>query len=423
MLENIKLAFQGIWAHKMRSFLTMLGVIIGIASIMTIVSTIKGTNEQTRQNLIGSGNNALELVYTVEGGDPSAQTGVQAPISFPKDLMESIEDLSVIKSCAPYYSMQTQSYGESVYYGNTNLQGYLIGTTNDYLSVFGYQVQRGRAFVERDFKNHQKVALIDEAAASALFGIQDPVGKVLEIYGEPFEVVGVLQETAKRELKFNSAEEYMEYLQNVGYQDYGYSGKVLIPQVTWPIVAQYDATPNLAISARSTDDMVAAGRQSLNLLNEEFGLSEGAQYTCDKIKAISDSLNLTKNTTQTQLLWVACISLLVGGIGVMNIMLVSVTERTREIGLKKAIGAKKARILGQFLTEAAVLTCLGGLLGVVTGIVLARVVSSFSGAPVAISVPYSAAAVLLSILIGVVSGLVPAMKAANLNPIDALQQE
>ena len=156
MFENIKLAFQGIWAHKMRSFLTMLGVIIGIASIMTIVSTIKGTNEQTRQNLIGSGNNALELVYTVEGGDPSAQTGVQAPISFPKDLMESIEDLSVIKSCAPYYSMQTQSYGESVYYGNTNLQGYLIGTTNDYLSVFGYQVQRGRAFVDRDFDNHQK---------------------------------------------------------------------------------------------------------------------------------------------------------------------------------------------------------------------------------------------------------------------------
>ena len=252
MLENIKLAFQGIWAHKMRSFLTMLGVIIGIASIMTIVSSIKGTNEQTRQNLIGSGNNALELVYTVEGGDPSAQTGVQAPISFPKDLMESIEDLSVIKSCAPYYSMQTQSYGESVYYGNTNLQGYLIGTTNDYLSVFGYQVQRGRAFVDRDFDNHQKVALIDESAASALFGIKDPVGKVLEIYGEPFEVVGVLQETAKRELKFNSAEEYMEYLQNVGYQDYGYSGKVLIPQVTWPIVAQYDATPNLAISARST---------------------------------------------------------------------------------------------------------------------------------------------------------------------------
>ena len=418
MLENVRLAFQGIWSHKLRSALTMLGIIIGIASIITIVSTIKGTNEQTRQNLIGSGNNALELVYTAD-----YESTVQGPTGFSADLLDSVRELSAVESCAAYYSRQTEAWGESVYYGNTNLQGKLIGTTNDYLAVFGYQVQRGRAFVDRDCREFHKVALVDEDAASVLFGIENPVGKVLEIYGEPFEVVGLLQETTKTQLKFNSAKEYEEYLMNVGYQDYSTSGRVIIPDVDWPIVAQYDATPNLAISATSTDSMVTAGRQTLNLLNETFGLTEGAQYACDKIKTISDSLNLTKNTTQTQLLWVACISLLVRGIGVMNIMLVSVTERTREIGLKKALGAKKSRILWQFLTEAAVLTCLGGLLGVAAGIALAQVVSMLSGAPVAISVPYSAAAVLLSIVIGIISGLVPAMKAAKLNPIEALQQE
>ena len=177
------------------------------------------------------------------------------------------------------------------------------------------------------------------------------------------------------------------------------------------------------ISARSTDDMVAAGRQSLNLLNEEFGLSEGAQYTCDKIKAISDSLNLTKNTTQTQLLWVACISLLVGGIGVMNIMLVSVTERTREIGLRMSIGAKGIDILSQFLIESILISVTGGLIGVIFGVGSAIIVNQVAHFPIFIQ-PWS---VLLSFVVctatGIFFGWYPAKKAAQLDPIEAIRYE
>ena len=169
--------------------------------------------------------------------------------------------------------------------------------------------------------------------------------------------------------------------------------------------------------------MTDAGRLGAEILNAQIFESTNIRYQAEDLLKQAEELQNLSNATNSQLIWIASISLLVGGIGVMNIMLVSVTERTREIGLKKAIGAKKSRILWQFLTEAAVLTSLGGILGVGAGIALAQIISGITSAPVAISVPFILIAVVFSMGIGIIFGLIPSFKAANLNPIDALRHE
>ncbi len=216
----------------------------------------------------------------------------------------------------------------------------------------------------------------------------------------------------------NSQEDYYMYVQNQ-------SGKVFLPSSVWPILYRYDEPQMVVARAASTDDMTAAGKKTADLLNANAGIDTNNEEDTIRYKG-QDLLQRAKElqelsaSTNQQLIWIASISLLVGGIGVMNIMLVSVTERTREIGLKKAIGARKRKILAQFLTEAAVLTSLGGLLGAAGGIGLA---SRVSESPVSISVPAMVFSVVFSMLIGILFGLLPSVKAANLNPIEALRYE
>ena len=203
------------------------------------------------------------------------------------------------------------------------------------------------------------------------------------------------------------------------------NGVVFVPDTTWPLVAQFDEPQKVALKAASTDDMTNAGKKTADLLtatlqaDSSMNLSYRSQDLLEQAKRLQD---LSSSTNQ-QLIWIASISLLVGGIGVMNIMLVSVTERTQEIGLKKAIGARKGKILAQFLTEAAVLTSFGGLIGVAVGIALAEIIAKVSETPVAISAPAAVGAVLFSMVIGILFGMLPSYKAANLDPIEALRHE
>lgn len=200
----------------------------------------------------------------------------------------------------------------------------------------------------------------------------------------------------------------------------------MIPNASWPIAFKFDEPENAVIKADSTDSMSTVGNAAAEVLNEAVDNTYNQtelKYAADDIMQKVKDLQKLSESTNNQLIWIASISLLVGGIGVMNIMLVSVTERTREIGLKKAIGARKKTILAQFLTEASVLTSIGGIIGVVLGIGLSKVVGKFSGSPTAISVPAILVAVLFSTVIGVIFGLLPSVKAANLNPIDALRSE
>ena len=417
MFENISLAFQGIWSHKLRSFLTMLGIIIGIASIIAIVSTIKGTNEQIKENLIGAGNNAVTVqlyqddwTYDWEySGNPE---GV-SPIT--EETRQSLLELDGVESVSLFSLRRYNSY---IYYQNTAFSGYFYGVDQHYFDTAGYSMSYGRDFVEKDFDLFRKVAILDTSAATTLFAGENPIGKTLEIGEDLFTVVGVVEKSRSAELQIETISDYYTYADTSG-------GGVFIPLSAWPIVYRFDEPQNVILKAASTDDMTSIGQQAADLLNaaQLNGASESLTFRSADLMEQAEQLQALANSSNRQLLLIASISLLVGGIGVMNIMLVSVTERTREIGLKKAIGARKRRILWQFLTEAAALTSIGGILGVAAGIGFSRILSGLSGTPTAISIPASIVAVLFSMLIGILFGMIPAVKAAKLNPIEALRRE
>ena len=417
MIENIRLSFQGIWSHKMRSFLTMLGIIIGIASIISIVSTIKGTNEQIKKNLIGSGTNTVQIqLYQGDYQYEMLYNGLPDGIPVRDETtMEKIKSVKNVEDAAFYTSRS--DYNNSVYYGNNGISGsQVFGVDNSYFTTNGLVLKSGRTFVDSDFTDFHAAAIIDADTADSLFDGENPIGKTIEISSIPFTVVGIVDEDSKFEPVINSIDEYYTY-----YSDSSAS-RIFVPSSMWPALYSFDEPQNVAIRVSNTEAMTDAGKAVAEIMNANVTNSEIKYQAQDLLKQAQDLQDLS-SSTNSQLIWIASISLLVGGIGVMNIMLVSVTERTREIGLKKAIGAKKSRILWQFLTEAAVLTSLGGIVGVGAGIGLAEIISRVTSAPVAISVPSIIIAVVFSMIIGIIFGLLPSFKAANLNPIDALRHE
>lgn len=417
MLENIRLSFQGIWSHKMRSFLTMLGIIIGIAAIIAIVSTIQGTNEQIKQNLIGSGDNTVKVeLYQDEWTYETEYYGIPEGVPvITEDVFEQIQSLEGVESASLYNSRQGD---ETVCYKNVTLSGgYVVGIDENYFKTSSNVIKSGRGFSTSDYEKFRKVAILDEDSASSLFQGEDPVGKTIEIKSEPYVVIGVTAKKSGFEPVINSIDDYYTYAQDS-------SGRVYIPSTVWPVVFSYDEPQNLLIKAKDTDSMASVGKMAADILNANLTvMDETIQYKGQDLLEQAKEIQELSQSTNMMLIWIAGISLVVGGIGVMNIMLVSVTERTQEIGLKKAIGACRKHILGQFLTEAAVLTSLGGVIGIVAGIVLAEVISKVSSTPMAISVPAIIIAFVFSMVIGIIFGLLPSYKAANLNPIEALRRE
>ena len=416
MLENMRLAFQGIWGHKLRSILTMLGIIIGIAAIITIVSTIKGTNEQIKENLIGSGNNVV-TVQLNQGGYPYDLSWSPVPDGVRTITDETREELEEISGAQKVSLYTYRNYAEQVYYLNTQFNGNLCGIDENYLSVYGYQVKNGRGFTEKDYTDFRKVVLVDTTAVTNLFGGENPVGECIELCGDVFTVIGVVDLSESFAPTINSINDYWLYANTS-------SGTIYLPSAVWPTAYQFDEPQSVAIKVANTDDMASVGKEAADLLTEKQIVNKESDfdYRSQDMLEQAQQLQSMSQSTNMQLVWIASISLIVGGIGVMNIMLVSVTERTSEIGLKKALGAKKRRIRLQFLTEAAVLTSLGGLIGVASGIGLAELISNMMQIPVSVSVPAIVIAVGFSTVIGIVFGLVPAIKAANLNPIEALRR-
>ncbi len=421
MLENIRLSFQGVWSHKMRSLLTMLGIIIGIASIISIVSTIQGTNEQLKQNLLGAGNNTVNVKLYRSDSEYYFDEYSGIPAGVPVFTEKNREDMLEVAGVENISFYNSRDYASNVWYQSTNLQGAtILGIDQYYFDTCGYTVRTGRGFLEQDYKNFMKVAVLDDTASTSLFQEENPLGKIIEINGEPYTVIGVAQKKDEFQPIINSEEEYYNLM-----GDTNASGVVYIPSADWGISFQFDEPQNIVIKAENTDYMKTVGQDVRAIANSTLSVGNNSdiKYRADKmIERIEEEQKMNTAANQ-QLIWIAGISLLVGGIGVMNIMLVTVTERTSEIGLKKAIGAKKRRILAQFLTEAAVLTSMGGIIGIIVGNIMAKVISQMTDTPSAVSVPAIVISVVFSMLIGIVFGLLPSIKAANLNPIDALRHE
>ena len=416
MFENTRLAFQGIWSHKLRSVLTMLGIIIGIAAIITIVSTIKGTNEQIKKNLIGAGNNVVTVQLNQDGyvydlSWSEIPQGVRVITEQTRQQLEEIDGAEKVS----LYTMR--SYADQVFYLDTQFNGNVCGIDENYLSVYGYQVKSGRGFLPADFADFRKVVLVDTTAVKTLFEGADPVGKPIELQGDVYTVVGVVTLSDTFTPTINSMNDYWMYADTS-------SGTIFLPDGVWPTAYRFDEPQSVAIRVANTDVMASVGQEAGKILTENqiVGTDSKFDYRSQDMLEQAQQLQSMSESTNMLLVWIAGISLIVGGIGVMNIMLVSVTERTAEIGLKKALGAKKRRIRMQFLTEAAVLTSLGGIIGVGSGIGLAQLISKMMQIPVAVSIPAIVIAVIFSTVIGVVFGLVPAIKAANLSPIEALRR-
>lgn len=334
-----------------------------------------------------------------------------------QDTIDKISELDTVTKVTTYNKRFVQD--SNIFYGNNSVGTFnMYGVDSTYFETLGYRIKSGRGFLEDDYKSFRKVMIMDQVASRKLFGDENPIGKTVEFSGQPFTVIGIVYEPDDYEPDISNVEDYYNNQDNS-------NGEFYIPKASWPIVFNYDEPENVIVKAASTDDMTKAGQAAAKILNKtiDSNNSDSVKYQAQDLLGIVKNQQELSRAANMQLIWIAGISLLVGAIGVMNIMLVSVTERTSEIGLKKAIGAKQRAILGQFLTEAAVLTTMGGVIGVLVGYLLSYLINRFSGIPVAISIPWSAGAVLISMGIGLISGYIPARTAARMDPINALRRD
>ncbi|KGA97657.1 peptide ABC transporter permease [Alkalihalobacillus alcalophilus ATCC 27647 = CGMCC 1.3604] len=413
MFENIKLSFQSIFAHKLRSLLTMLGVIIGIAAVIAIVSIIEGQSEALKSDLVGMGNNTINVVYEENNqyGEDDYWGSDMSFISAPpisEETLEMIQSDPLVNVVSTYHQSWS---GEAFHLANSSWPE-MYGVDQTYLELFPITVVEGREFTDEEFNGKYQYVMINEEARDELFPEGFIPGSFIDLAGSPFRVIGVFTDRAE-----DVNDEYSYY--------YWYPPKVYVPKQIWPLVGGYDAPTQIAVQAINSDSIQTAGMMAADLLNADLHPvdAELASYTVMNLERIMEEMAAYTRTFAFLLAGIASISLLVGGIGVMNIMLVSVTERTREIGIKKALGAKRHMILFQFLTEATVLTSIGGIFGIGLGIGIAKLISTFTMLPFMISVPAIIGGLVFSMIVGILFGILPSLKASKLQPVDALRYE
>lgn len=398
--ESILMAWGSIVSNKMRSLLTMLGIIIGVSAVIALMSIGYGVQDKITSDISSLGSNTI-TVTPGTGRKPGvrAAAGSMQTLTY-KDYL-AIKNLPNITYAAP---LVNNSY--LLVSGNKNWTTRIYGCTEDYARISSLSVQEGRFWTTKEYSSRARVCVIGKTVAAGLFGEESPLGQKVRINGDPFTVIGLLEEK--------------------GYSFMDQDDRVLIPFTTvQERMLHITYVNNIVITSDNADDLSQIESDVTSLLRTRHRIQTGKEDDFS-ISNSQDLMAAMKSTTQTLTIFlgsIAAISLLVGGIGIMNIMLVSVTERTREIGIRKALGATYTMIIVQFLIESVTVSVAGGLIGVLLGIGASKVIPMLTTLSTVLAVTPILGSFMFSVLIGLVFGLYPAQKAAKLNPIDALHYE
>ena len=387
--QSFKLALKSILGSKFRSFLTMLGIIIGVAAVIVLVSIVDGFSQDMSSSFEALGTNLLSVNIMGRGGD----TKISA-----EDVMEwATENSDVISYVSP-----TVTVSATIKNGTENLTSTVYGVSEYYDKIKNYSVESGRFIEYVDIDKRQKMCVIGKYIANELFPTSNPVGNYIKINGDKYTVVGVLE--AKQEAEEGSSDDI-----------------VIVPYTTASRLSRMARISNYSFSSSDKDTVDEAKTRIENYLMSIFGSDD--YYTVYNQADSLEQINELSSKLTLLLVGIAGISLLVGGIGIMNIMLVSVTERTKEIGIRKSLGGKRRDILLQFVIEAATTSALGGVIGIFLGCGATYVAGKMFDLTVVISVTAIVIAFSVSVEIGIIFGYFPAAKASKLNPIDALRYD
>ncbi|HYM12969.1 MAG TPA: ABC transporter permease [Bryobacterales bacterium] len=399
-----RIALRALARHKLRSALTMLGIIIGVGAVITMVGVGQGANKQVQSQIATLGSNTLFVSAGsgrsghFHGGLGSIRTLVY------DDMLAILHECSAVKRASPGVGG-----GVQVIYGNQNWQTRLSGVGVNYFSIKDWDMAQGTTFTAEDVDLNNNVVVLGNEVKKQLFSGENPIGKTVRIKNLPFRVVGIATEKGQSGMGFSQDDQI--------FTPYTTAQKKVLG-TTW---LNY-----IIVQAVSREATGLAQKQMEDLLRERHRIRPPDQEDDFAVRNLADVAQLADQASQVMTLLlgaVASVSLLVGGIGIMNIMLVSVTERTREIGVRMAIGATEADVQAQFLTEAMVLSVMGGVMGIIFGLVASRIVSTVLEWPSAISPLAIIVAVLFSAAMGMFFGLYPARKASRLDPIEALRYE
>lgn len=400
--ESFLMAWASLIANKLRSLLTMLGIIIGVAAVIALVSIGNGVKQDIENSISSLGSNLL-VVLPGAPRTPGARSSQGSMKSLKISDYESIAKLEGVKAASP---MTNGSY--VVIYQNKNWTTSVAGVNANFQDVNNWTMTSGRFFSDKNVQNRERVAVVGQTVVKNLFADEDPVGKEIRVKNIPFRVIGVLKSKGN------------------GTMGNDQDDTVLIPYTTsMERVEGIDYLRRVYVVAKDDGGIDRLQADIENLLRVRHNIKDTNldDFNIQNMKSIMETVAQTTGTFTLFLGAVAAISLVVGGIGIMNIMLVSVTERTREIGVRKALGATYSVIVTQFLIEAVVISLMGGFIGIAFGIGASKVIGMVSGMSTVISVPTIIMSFAFSMAIGLIFGIYPARKAAKLNPIDALHYE
>ncbi len=404
LVAILKIAVRALARNKMRSILTMLGIIIGVAALIAMVGVGQGAQQQVQQQIAAMGSNMLFVsAGTVTRGGLHMGWGATKTLVM-DDEKAIVRECPAVKEAAPGSQTTTQ-----VVYGNDNWFTNVQGTEPQYFDIRTWPVQSGSVFTQSDVDTAADVAVIGQTVEQNLFGAIDPLGKVIRIKNLPFTVVGVLSPKGQSAAMGNDQDDVVFI-----------PITTLLKKITGDTWLRY-----IVVSAVSQQASYAAQDQIGALLRDRHRIRPGQEddFVVRNLADIAQLYDQANNIFTLLLASIASVSLIVGGIGIMNIMLVSVTERTREIGIRMAIGATEQDVQRQFLVEAMVLSCLGGVIGIFVGVGTSYLISSLLRWAVAVSSVAILTAVVFSMGVGVFFGFYPARKAAGLDPIEALRYE